>query len=84
MTTRRHRLAEFFDICEDLREMIDDRKEWHHNGHKPDCKEDPCRSDPLFHRIVRLNWALAAKKVECLDEGVLDKELEQIKKFWKL
>ena len=81
---RRILRSDLFNICEELRETIDDRKEWHTNGHQPDCKDDPCQIDPLYHRIVRLNWALAVKRQACLEAGIPQEEIEGIKKFWKL
>lgn len=81
---RRVLLSEFFNICQELRETIDDRKKWHNNGHKTDCKADPCRVDPLYHRIVKLNWLLAVKRQECLSAGIPKEEIEGIKKHFKL
>lgn len=74
-TNRRHRpqrdpekvaLEEFASLCQDLRQVIDDRKGWHENGHSRDCKSPHCNEDPLYHEILRLNGEIAVKKVEYL------------------
>ena len=81
---RRHLLGEFFDLCAELREVIEDRKNWHSNNHKKDCLDQECKIDPLFHRIVWLNWGLAVKHKQCLAEEIAEGELAKIKAFFKL
>ncbi len=79
-----HLKSEFFEICAELREAIDDRKEWHQDGHKKDCKNPHCRADPLYHLIVSLNKDLASKKQECLKDGIEESDLIRMLSFFKL
>lgn len=81
---RRQLLSSYFDTCAELRQTIIERGEFHKNGHRFDCKDDPCQADPLFHLIVRLNRDMAIKRQVCLAEGIEKEELGKIKAFFSL
>lgn len=81
----KHRLlTEFFGICQDLKEVIEDHRNWHVNGNHEGCTDPNCKIDPLWHQIIDLNVRLAVTRKKAEDAGVEIKRLLEIENFFGL